>query len=70
MPDGKVLDRIPFAADEFHEMCPDCDVPDGSYHNADCDGEPCPACGKQLVVCLTPGVGCGREGLFNREKLK
>ena len=69
MPAGNTLDRIPFEADEFFEMCPDCDAADGSLHNAGCDGELCPACGKQFVVCMTPGVGCGREGRINRAQL-
>jgi hypothetical protein len=36
--------------------CPDCGVPPGRPHVADCEAEQCPACGWQRLSC-----GCGAE---------
>jgi hypothetical protein len=42
--------------DEELSDCPGCGVPPGGMHVAECEVEPCPACGWQRLSC-----GCGRE---------
>jgi hypothetical protein len=39
----------------------ECGAAAGALHHRYCDGEECPACGKQLITCEV--LGCNREGL-------
>jgi hypothetical protein len=43
--------------------CPGCGVPPGSEHRPDCDVEPCPNCGQQLVSCPCPRDVVGHRRL-------
>jgi hypothetical protein len=35
-----------------HEECPGCGMQPGAYHQAGCDIEQCPYCGRQLISCV------------------
>jgi hypothetical protein len=43
--------------------CPGCGVPAGRVHEAGCDCEQCPGCGRHRVVCRCPGEP---PGAFDR----
>lgn len=55
--EGKEYPRIKVGApDDFrlirkNRYCPDCEAPYGSYHHWGCDGEACPVCHRQLLIC-------------------
>lgn len=53
---GKTVERIKFGDPrDLHyygqERCGDCNVKAGHYHHPGCDGERCPVCGLQLLMC-------------------
>ncbi|CDC07482.1 putative uncharacterized protein [Lachnospiraceae bacterium CAG:364] len=33
------------------ERCPDCNAKYGYFHHLYCDGETCPICKKQMLIC-------------------
>lgn len=39
-------------ADDWGEICHDCNAGQGTPHHAGCDGERCPECGGQMIGCL------------------
>jgi len=54
-PDGSTLPKTPFNPKTLHlpnwHRCPDCNVAPGGNHHWNCDEEPCPKCGGQLISC-------------------
>ncbi len=54
-PDGTILPKAHYNPQALHVpnwfRCPDCNVAPGGHHHANCDQEPCPKCGGQLISC-------------------
>jgi len=66
-PDGKELNRIPFALvykGEVRIGCEGCGIAPGGYHHIGCREEICPKCGKEIISC-----GCVLDNyeLFTRD---
>src|ERR1700689_5338747 len=45
----------------YQEQCPDCQVRIGELHQPNCDVEPCPYCGHQLLLHLCCDTAAGFE---------